>query len=83
MRQFQTTKRVIRKADEEPKEALPSDLRAALDTAPSARQFLKGLPASYHNAYIHWLGDARTAKSRTARLVEILELLRAGKKQRG
>jgi hypothetical protein len=73
---------VVMEADEAQKEAVPSDLQAALSTAPTARQFFNGLSAFYHNTYIDWLADAKTAKTRTARLSETVELLRAGKKQR-
>jgi Bacteriocin-protection, YdeI or OmpD-Associated/Domain of unknown function (DUF1905) len=74
--------KVVMEADEAQKEEVPSDLQAALSTAPSARQFFKGLSAFYHNLYIEWLAEAKTAKTRTARLSETVELLRAGKKQR-
>jgi len=61
---------------------LPADIAAALDAEPEARAFFAGLATFYRKAYLKWIEGARRPEVRRARIEEVMELLKAGKKQR-
>jgi hypothetical protein len=63
-------------------EDLPPDLRAALEAAPEALAFFTSLATFYRTGYLRWLAGAKAGEKRAARIAEIVELLRAGVKQR-
>jgi len=63
-------------------DALASDILAALESEPEARGFFEALATFYRNGYIRWIESAKRPETRSARIAEMLNLLKAGKKQR-
>jgi Bacteriocin-protection, YdeI or OmpD-Associated/Domain of unknown function (DUF1905) len=63
-------------------DVLASDILAALDSEPEARAFFESLATFYRNGYIRWIESAKRPETRQARIVELIRLLKAGKKQR-
>ena len=63
-------------------DTLAPDILAALDREPAARAFFESLATFYRNGYIRWIESAKRPETRSARIVEMLSLLKAGKKQR-
>jgi Bacteriocin-protection, YdeI or OmpD-Associated/Domain of unknown function (DUF1905) len=63
-------------------DTLAADLLAALDREPEARAFFESLATFYRNGYIRWIEGARRPETRSARIAELLSLLKAGQKQR-
>jgi hypothetical protein len=63
-------------------EALSPDVAGALDAEPEAKSFFEGLATFYRNTYIKWIESARRPETRAARIAEMVQLLKAGKKQK-
>ena len=63
-------------------ESLSLDVAAALDAEPWAKAFFESLATFYRNTYIKWIESAKRPETRTARIKEMIELLKAGKKQK-
>jgi hypothetical protein len=63
-------------------ESLSSDVSAALDAEPQAKAFFESLTTFYRNTYIKWIESAKRPETRAARIQEMIELLKAGKKQK-
>ena len=63
-------------------EALSPDIVSALDTEPKAKTFFESLATFYRNTYIKWIESAKRPETRTARIEELISLLKAGKKQK-
>ena len=63
-------------------ESLSPDVADALDAAPQAKAFFESLATFYRNTYIKWIESAKRPETRAARLKEMIELLKAGKKQK-
>ena len=63
-------------------EQLSADIVTALDAEPEAKAFFEGLATFYRNTYIKWIESAKRPETRTARLAEMITLLKAGKKQK-
>jgi hypothetical protein len=63
-------------------DTLASDILAALESEPEARSFFEALATFYRNGYIRWIESAKHPETRSARIAEMLNLLKAGKKQR-
>jgi hypothetical protein len=63
-------------------DTLTQDILAALDNEPEARAFFESLATFYRNGYIRWIEGAKRPETRSARIAELLSLLKAGKKQR-
>lgn len=63
-------------------DTLAPDILAALDSAPEARAFFESLATFYRTGYIRWIESAKRPETRSARLAEMLGLLKAGQKQR-
>ncbi|MCW5944057.1 MAG: YdeI/OmpD-associated family protein [Fimbriimonadaceae bacterium] len=62
---------------------LPPDFAAALAAEPEARAFFDALATFYRKGYLKWLdGAKKPAEKRSARIAEIVTLLKAGHKQR-
>ncbi|GGW70699.1 hypothetical protein GCM10010503_54980 [Streptomyces lucensis JCM 4490] len=59
---------------------VPDDLRAALDAVPAARDFFATLDSRNRFAVLHRIADARTAKTRAARVEKYVAMLAEGKK---
>lgn len=63
-------------------DALPEDVLAALEAEPQAKAFFESLATFYRNGYMRWIEGAKRAETRSARIAEMLNLLKQGKKQR-
>jgi hypothetical protein len=63
-------------------ENLSTDVANALDAEPQAKAFFESLATFYRNSYIKWIESAKRPETRTARIQEMIELLKAGKKQK-
>jgi uncharacterized protein YdeI (YjbR/CyaY-like superfamily) len=63
-------------------DTLAADILAALESEPEARAFFESLATFYRNAYVRWIESAKRSETRSARIAEMLNLLKAGKKQR-
>ncbi len=64
-------------------EQLDADILIALDAEPQARIFFELLATFYRKGYLRWLdGARRRPELRAARIQEMIELLKAGKKQK-
>ena len=63
-------------------ENLSPDVASALDAEPQAKAFFESLATFYRNTYIKWIESAKRAETRGARITEMIELLKAGKKQK-
>jgi hypothetical protein len=63
-------------------ENMAPDIAFALNAAPKAKAFFEGLATFYRNTYIKWIESAKRPETRAARIKEMLELLKAGKKQK-
>lgn len=63
-------------------ESMSPDVVAALDAEPQAKVFFESLATFYRNTYIKWIESAKRPETRAARIKEMIELLKAGKKQK-
>ena len=63
-------------------ESLSTDVAEALDAEPQAKTFFESLATFYRNTYIKWIESAKRPETRSARIKEMVELLKAGKKQK-
>lgn len=62
---------------------LADDVAAALDADPSAGAAFDALAQFYRNAFLRWIDSTkRRPDQRPVRIAEMIELLRAGKKER-
>lgn len=63
-------------------EGLSPDVVSALDAEPQAKAFFESLATFYRNTYIKWIESAKRPETRTARINEMIKLLKTGKKQK-
>ncbi|MFN2397640.1 MAG: YdeI/OmpD-associated family protein [Gemmatimonadaceae bacterium] len=63
-------------------ERLSPDIADALDAAPQAKAFFEALASFYRNTYIKWIESAKRPETRSARIAEMVKLLKAGKKEK-
>jgi uncharacterized protein YdeI (YjbR/CyaY-like superfamily) len=76
------TVRVELAADDEPRVvAAPSDLDAALGKSRVARAAWDRLAASHQRAFVEWIESAKRAETRSRRVREAVEMVRAGKRR--
>jgi len=62
---------------------LAPDVRAALEASPASGEFFDAFAQFYRNAYLRWIdATKRRPELRSARIAEMIELLRAKQKQR-
>ena len=62
---------------------LAPDVAGALDAEPEAAAFFDGLAPFYRRGYLRWIdGTKRRPEVRAARIAEVVELLKAGEKER-
>jgi len=61
---------------------LSPDVADALDAEPEAKAFFEALATFYRNTYIKWIEGAKRPETRRARITEMTELLKAGRKQK-
>ncbi len=62
-------------------EDIGPDFAAALGAEPAALGFFLGLPTFYRRNYARWIGGAKRAPTRAARIAEAIRLWRAGQRQ--
>lgn len=62
--------------------SLSPDVIGALDAEPQARAFFESLATFYRNTYIKWIESAKRPETRVARIQEMIQLLKAGRKQK-
>jgi hypothetical protein len=76
------TVRVELAPDDEPRVvAAPSDLDAALGKSRVARAAWDRLAASHQRAFVEWIESAKRAETRSRRVREAVEMVRAGKRR--
>jgi uncharacterized protein YdeI (YjbR/CyaY-like superfamily) len=63
-------------------ELLAPDVTAAFGAEPEAKAFFEALATFYRNNYIKWIENAKRPETRIVRIEEMIELLKAGKKQK-
>lgn len=63
-------------------ESLATDITSALAAEPQAKVFFESLATFYRNTYIKWIESAKRPETRATRIHEMVELLKAGKKQK-
>ena len=64
------------------REDLAPDIAAALAAEPAALAFFESLAMFYRTGYLKWISGARRPEVRAARIAEMVELLKAGRKSR-
>jgi len=63
--------------------ALAADIAAALEAEPEAARFFDGLATFYRKNYLRWIdATRRSPETRAQRIVEVVELMKAGVKER-
>ena len=63
--------------------SLPADIAAALQAEPKAAQFFDSLASFYRQNYLRWIeATKRSPETRAQRIAELIELMKAGRKQR-
>jgi uncharacterized protein YdeI (YjbR/CyaY-like superfamily) len=63
-------------------ESLSPDVAEALEAEPKAKAFFESLATFYRNTYIKWIESAKRPETRAGRINEMIELLKAEKKQK-
>jgi hypothetical protein len=63
-------------------ERLSPDIASALDAEPQAKAFFESLATFYRNNYVKWIESAKRLETRATRIHEMVQLLKAGKKQK-
>jgi len=61
---------------------MAQDVTTALTAEPEARAFFDSLPTFYRKNFMRWIESAKRPETRAARIVEMMTLLRARKRQR-
>lgn len=61
---------------------LSPDVASALNAEPQAKVFFEALATFYRNTYLKWIESAKRPETRSARINEMVKLLKAGKKQK-
>lgn len=61
---------------------LAPDIVTALAAEPEAKAFFESLATFYRKGYLRWIDGARKPETRTARIAEMVSLLKDGQKQR-
>ncbi len=61
---------------------MADDITAALTTEPTAATFFAALPTFYRNNYVRWIESAKRPETRAKRIAEMVELTKAGKRER-
>jgi hypothetical protein len=77
-----TTVEVVLSPEGPQLEELAADIASALEAEPQAKAFFEALATFYRNGYIKWIEGAKRPETRSKRLKEMMDLLRAGKKQK-
>lgn len=59
-----------------------ADFATALEAEPAARRFFEALPTFYRKNFVRWIEQAKQAETRSKRIKETVETLKAGKRER-
>jgi hypothetical protein len=59
-----------------------ADVAGALTAEPQAQAFFESLPTFYRKNYMRWIESAKRPATRAARISEMIELLKAGKREK-
>jgi len=66
------------------RDALAADIVAAIEAEPEAARFFDGLASFYRKKHLRWIdATKRRPEVRAQRIAEFVELMKAGKKERG
>lgn len=63
-------------------ESMSLDIAKALESNPQAQAFFQSLATFYRNNYIKWIESAKRPETRSKRIDEMIELLKAGQKEK-
>jgi hypothetical protein len=63
-------------------EGVASDIGDALDAEPEAKAFFDALASFYRKNYVRWIESAKRPETRSARVAEMVKLLKAGRRQK-
>ena len=63
-------------------DTLSPDVTDALRSDPQALAFFESLATFYRKGYVRWIEEAKRPETRSKRIAEMMDLLRAGRKQR-
>lgn len=63
-------------------EGLSPDVVSALHAEPQAKAFFESLATFYRNTYIKWIESAKRPETRAARINDMVQLLKNGRKQK-
>lgn len=77
-----TTVDVVLSPEGPQSENLSPDVILALNAEPQAKAFFESLATFYRNTFIKWIARAKKRETRVARINEMIQLLKAGKKQK-
>lgn len=61
---------------------MADDLNSAFAGAPTALAFFNALPTFYQKNYMRWIESAKRPETRAKRIEEMIELLKAGQRER-
>ena len=73
---------VVLSAEGPQSKTMSADIVSALAAEPKARAFFESLATFYRNTYIKWIEGAKRPETRAARIRDMIELLKNGKKQK-
>jgi len=73
---------VVLAPDGHQSDTVATDIAAALSTDPQAEIFFDSLAPFYRNNFIRWIESARRPETRSARISEMMGLLKERKRQR-
>jgi uncharacterized protein YdeI (YjbR/CyaY-like superfamily) len=59
---------------------MPSDLEAALDAMPGAREYVDGLSKTRRWELLYWINGARRESTRADRILQVTEAAAEGKR---
>jgi len=63
-------------------ETLAEDLRDAFEAEPEALRFFEALATFYRQGFVRWIEQAKRPETRARRILETVQALKAGRKQR-
>jgi hypothetical protein len=63
-------------------DSLSPDVAGALAAEPEAKAFFDALASFYRKNYVRWIESAKRPETRSARIAELVKLLKAGKRQK-
>jgi hypothetical protein len=61
---------------------MAADITGALEDETEAKEFFEALPTFYRKNYVRWIENAKRPETRAARIGKMVELLKAGKREK-